>query len=297
MPPRHVLLAAAVAVVWGVNFVAIDVALDSFPPIELAALRFALLAFPAVLFIPRPQVGFGWVLAIGTFLYAGQYALLFTGMAEGMPAGLSSLVIQLQALFTIALAMTVLGERPGRPALVGAVVALAGIGVIALGRASAVPVAALALVVLAAASWGIGNVCTRAARAPAAMSMLVWASLVPPLPLALLSLATEGAERAAVGAPSAGGVLALLYVVVLSTGFGFGAWTWLIERHPASRVAPFALLVPVVGMGSAAVALGERPGAAEIIGASIVLAGLAIATGLVRRRRLPAAAQPVAASA
>src|SRR5687767_10695431 len=135
MPSRHVLLACAVAVVWGVNFVVIDVGLDSFPPLLFAALRFAVLALPAVFFVKRPGVGARWVIGVGLFLSAGQFGLLFVGMDQGMPAGLASLVLQLQAVFTVGLAVGLLGERVVLGQVVGAGVAFGGIAIIALGRA------------------------------------------------------------------------------------------------------------------------------------------------------------------
>ena len=274
MPRRHVLLALAVAVVWGVNFVVIDVGLDSFPPLLFVALRFALIALPAVFFFRRPAVHWGWILAIGTFMSTGQFALLFVAMDLGMPAGLASLVLQLQVIFTIGLAAVTLDERPTRNQVVGACVAFAGMGVIATGRAEAVPLGALLLCVAAATSWAIGNVCTRQAQAPDARAMLVWSSLVPPIPLAALSLATEDVQSATF---DLGGVLALLYVVIAATAFGFGVWTWLLRQHAAAKVVPFALAVPPFGIGSAWIALGEQPNAAELAGAGLVLSGLALA--------------------
>jgi O-acetylserine/cysteine efflux transporter len=285
-----------VTVVWGVNFVIIDVGLKSFPPLLFAALRFTLVAFPAVFVFRRPAVPLRWVLGVGTFMSAGQFGLLFVAMHAGLPAGLASLVLQLQAVFTIALAVAFLGERPRPLQLVGATIALAGIGVIAAGRAHGVPLGALLLCVGAAASWGIGNICNRRAQAPDALGLLVWSSLVPPLPLYGLSLLLEGPHRIghAVSTMTAGGILALLYVVIVSTAFGFGSWTWLLRRYPASRVAPFTLLVPPVGILAAWIALGETPGAAEVAGALIVLAGLGLVTSALRVARRPA---PVAAAA
>src|SRR3954454_9585661 len=222
MPARHVLLALAIAVVWGVNFVVIHVGLADFPPLLFVALRFALIAFPAVLFVSRPNVPLRWVLAIGLFLSAGQFGLLFVAMDQGLPAGLASLVLQVQVLFTIALAVVVLGERPRRLQVAGALIALGGIAVIALGRGGDVPLGALALSIGAAASWGVGNICTRRAQAPDAVALLVWASLIPPLPLAALSLALgEGAPSIGLG-----GMFAVLYVVAGATFFGFGSWAW-----------------------------------------------------------------------
>ena len=273
MPARHALLAALVAVTWGVNFVVIDVGLDSFPPLLFVALRFALTALPAVFLVGRPGVGVKWVLLVGTFMSMGQFAFVFTSIDQGMPAGLASLVLQLQAVFTVLLAVALLDERLKPGQVLGGAIAFAGIGVIAVGRAEGVPLFAFGLCVAAALSWGIGNVCNKQAKPDKPFALLVWSSLVPPIPLAALSLATEDVGSATL---DLSGVLALGYVVVLSTFFGFGVWTWLLRRHPASTVAPFTLLVPPVGIASAWAALGEVPTSAEVVGAAIVLVGLVL---------------------
>jgi O-acetylserine/cysteine efflux transporter len=332
MPARHSLLAASVALLWGVNFVAIDVGLETFPPLLFVALRFALTAFPAILFVawprvatghirtlrptdarsgarplgrdpqsdtsgdgardhglsprPHPRVAKRWVFAVGLFLSVGQFGLLFVGIHAGMPAGLASLVIQLQAIFTILLAVAFLGERPTARQLLGATVAFAGLALIAAGRTASVSLLALLLVVGAGASWGLSNVCTRLARPQDAFSLLVWASAVGPIPLTALSLSLEGprAMNDALASVGWAALLSLLYVVVVSTLFGFGAWTWLLARHPASRVAPFSLLAPVAALVSTWLARGEKPGAIELAGGGVILAGLALAV-LPRRLR------------
>lgn len=280
MPIRESVLAASVALLWGLNFVAIDVGLETFPPLLFVALRFALSAFPAVLVTRTPGVAKRWVIAVGLFLSVGQFGLLFVGIHAGMPAGLSSLVLQLQVVFTIVLAAAILGERPTRAQLLGATVALGGLALIAAGRAERVPLIAVLLVVGAAASWGAGNICTRLASPPDAFALLVWASLVGSAPLAALSLAVEGPDAMTKALASIGwpGLLSLLYIVVVATLFGWGAWTWLLARHPASSVAPFALLAPVAALISTWLVRGEQPSAAELAGGVVILAGLALAT-------------------
>jgi O-acetylserine/cysteine efflux transporter len=287
MPLRHNLLATSVALLWGVNFVAIDVGLDTFPPLLFVALRFALTAFPAVLVVRRPAVAAKWIIAVGFFLAVGQFGLLFVAIHIGMPAGLSSLIVQLQAVFTIALAVAFLGERPSRIQVGGAVVAFAGLALIAVGRAQSVPLGAVVLVVGAAASWGVSNVCTRVAKPSDSFAFLIWASLVGPLPLLGLSFAFEGSTSLAHAftALGWGALLSLLYVVVVATLFGFGAWTWLLARHSASDVAPFSLLAPVAALVSTWLARGEQPSPAELAGGIVILAGLALAVLPAPRRR------------
>jgi O-acetylserine/cysteine efflux transporter len=286
MPARHALLAACVAVAWGLNFVWIDVGLESFPPLLFVALRFTLTALPAVFLVGLPGTGWRPVVAVGLFTSTGQFALLFVAIDQGLGAGLASLVLQVQAVFTILLAVALLGERPGRRQLAGAALATAGIAVIAVGRGGDVALLALGACVLAGASWAVGNVATRRARPKAPVALVVWSSLIPPLPLAGLSLALEGpgAWGDALGGVGASGLLALGYIVVVATFFGYGSWAWLMARHDASAVAPFTLLVPVVGILAAWWLLDERPAVGELVGAAVVLAGLVLVTG---GRRLP----------
>ena len=299
MPRRHVLLAIAVAVAWGVNFVVIDEGLKSFPPLLFAALRFTFMVLPAVFFLPRPRVPARWVIGVGTFMSAGQFGLLFVSIHAGMPAGLASVLLPTQTVFTIALAVAFLGERPRAVQLAGVAVAVGGIAVIAAGRAGNVPLGALLLCLGAAASWGVGNICSRRAQAPDALGLLVWSSLVPPLPLLALSLVFEGPSRigSALSSVDARGVLALLYVVAVSTAFGYGVWTWLLGRHPASRVAPFTLLVPPVGIAAAWIALGQRPSVSEVVGAAVILVGLALITVPARFTLSPARRRPAVVAA
>jgi O-acetylserine/cysteine efflux transporter len=282
MPARHSALAVLIAAVWGVNFVVIHAGLQHFPPLLFSALRFTFVALPAVFLVGRPRVRWYWVVAIGGSLGVLSFGLLFVGIDQGMPAGLSSLVLQMQAIFTIAFAALALGERPRRRQLIGGAIALAGLALIATDRANTAPLLPFVLVIGAAAAWGVSNLCTRIAQPPDGLALMVWASLVAPLPLLGLSLAFEGPRAIgdALGAVDLGGVAALAYIVGPSTLFGFAAWTGLVRRYPAAVVAPFTLLVPVFGIAAAALTLGERPSAAELVGAAVVIAGLLY--GLVR---------------
>jgi O-acetylserine/cysteine efflux transporter len=297
MPRRHAVLALVVAVCWAVNFVVIEIGLESFPPLLFAALRFGLIAFPAIFFVPRPDVRWPAVVGVGLFICVGQFGVLFVAMNIGLPAGLASVIAPLQPVFTIPLAVIALGERPSLRQVAGVSLAVAGLGTIAAGRSHGVPLVAVALGVASAASWGCGNVVTRAAGATRPFSLLVWSSLVAPVPLLGLSLIFEGPARWQNAASSLGasGIAALTYVVLVSTFFGYGNWYRLMSRYPASTVAPFTLFVPVVGILTAWLARGEHPTWGELLGSLIVLVGLALALGVVDalavHRRTAASAQ------
>uniref|UniRef100_A0AAU2VVI8 EamA family transporter n=1 Tax=Streptomyces sp. NBC_00008 TaxID=2903610 RepID=A0AAU2VVI8_9ACTN len=290
MRPLHIALAALVAAVWGVNFVVIELGLAHFPPLLFSALRFLVAALPAVFFVGRPKVAWKWIVGVGLVLGMAKFGLLFIGMDRGMGAGLSSLVLQVQAVFTALFAALALGERPGRVRVLGMGVALAGIGVAAVDEGAGGPVLAFVLVIAAAACWGVSNVLTRKAAPPDALNFMIWVSTVPVLPLLGLSLLFEGPHRdtEALAALDWSGAGIIVYVAWITTVFGFGAWGFLLSRYPASSVAPFTLLVPVFGMSSAALLLDESVSPLRWCAAALLVGGVGL-TSLAgaRRPRVP----------
>jgi O-acetylserine/cysteine efflux transporter len=190
-------------------------------------------------------------------------------------------------------AFAALGERPGGVRVAGMAVALAGIAVAAVDEGASGPLSGFLLVVAAAACWGVSNVLTRKAAPPDALNFMVWVSTVPVLPLLGLSLLLEGADRdlAALRSLDRTGAGVVLYVAWVTTIFGFGAWGLLLRRHPASSVAPFSLLVPVFGMSSAYLFLGEPVGPLRWCAAALLVGGVAL-TSLPGRRQARPAPEP-----
>lgn len=273
-------------VAWGLNFVIIDVGLDTFPPLLFVALRFVVAAVPAVFFVGLPCVSWRRVLAIGLPLGAGQFALLFTSMHLGMPAGLSSLVLQAQAAFTLVFAAALLRERIRARQIVGLALAFSGIALIGTDLGQSAPMVAFGLCLAAAAMWGLGNVALRKAKPPDMFNLMVWVSVVPPVPLLSLSLLLEGpqADLAALTGLGAGGAGALAYIAYVATLFGYGLWGLLLRRYDAGTVAPWTLLVPIVGMSSAALLLGEQVGPRRLVAAVLIVAGVAVTSLRLRSR-------------
>lgn len=276
---REILMALFVVVAWGLNFVVIEIGLGTMPPLVLAALRFVVAAVP-VFFLPRPKVSLARFLFVAAFLFTFQFAFLFTGMAAGMPAGLASVVIQSQAFFTGLIAAGVLGERISARQVMGTLVALAGLTAIALtAGVHDFTMIGMMLCLGAGLSWAIGNVALRGAGKIDMLAMVCWLSLVPPLPLLALSLCLDGPAVVghALTSMSWTAIGAVLYIGILSTNIGYGFWAYLLRQYPAAQVAPFSLLVPIVGTVSAALILGEKFGPVRLLGVALVVAGLVVA--------------------
>jgi O-acetylserine/cysteine efflux transporter len=278
LPPLSLLLALAVMAVWGSNFVVIKYALNHLPPLTLALLRFALAFFPLALFLPRPAVPWRNLAGYGLLIGAGQFGLLFTAMRADITPGLASLVVQAQVFFTIGMAAWLSGERPAAAQLVALLLAITGIAVIGLNTDGSATPLGLALVLLAAASWAGGNMVSRAAGPVNMLGYVVWSSLFAVPPLLAMALVLEGWPRMSAGIADADAATwaAVLWQSVGNTMFGYGAWGWLLARHEATSVAPLALLVPVFGLGSSALVLGEPLQPWKLSAFTLVMAGLAL---------------------
>lgn len=285
MRPVHYILALLVVVLWGVNFIFIDFGLRDWPPLLLVAARFTFVVIPAIFFVKFPRGDFRRVLLIGVFMSAGQFALLYTSMSLGLPAGLASIVIQIQAAFTVLVAGLALREIPNRRQIIGILIGLSGLGVIGLSLQASVPVAAFLVALGASLSWAVGNVIARGVKAGTnGVQMTVWSALVVPIPLFLLSVLVDGpAEVAhALTHPTWGVVASVVYTAGCASLIGYVIWNSLLARFPTSQVAPFSLLVPLVGVLSAWLVLGDRPTVPELIGGALLLLGVAVTTGVLK---------------
>ncbi|GAB5445782.1 EamA family transporter [Gymnodinialimonas sp.] len=276
MPPRDLALVLLVIVAWGSNFTAMKMVLEELPPLLFVGLRFAIL-IPLIFFFPRPA---SWkaIIAVGLLVNMGQFGFLFSAMRADVTAGLASLILQSQAPLTILLAAVFFKERVSPPQIAG--VALACLGVAGFGVAGGgnITLVGLGLVLCGALCWASGNLVFRRLPGVNMAALFIWSSLIPPIPMLALSLALEGpAPFATIAAMSLSGWAGVVYVAVISTIIGYSIWGALLSRHPAAQVTPFALGIPVVGLLTAWIVLGETVGAWEAVSGLVILTGITLA--------------------
>ncbi|WP_419964302.1 EamA family transporter [Pantoea vagans] len=303
MSVKDMLLALCVVVAWGVNFVVIKLGLQGMPPFLLAGLRFALVAFPAIFFVRRPPIPLRWLVVYGMTISFGQFAFLFLAIKLGMPAGLASLVLQAQAFFTLLLGALLLAEKLRWNHIVGIIIATLGMFMLATagmeGQTSAgITLTTMMLTLSAALSWGLGNITNKIImrnRSVPIMSLVVWSALVPVIPFFACSLLFEG-QAAIVNSLLHIGlqtVLALFYLAFVATIFGYAIWGNLLSRYETWRIAPLSLLVPVVGIITAALVLDEHLSGQQMLGAVVIILGLLVNVfGGVLGQRLAMRTQP-----
>ena len=288
MKPADIFLAVLVAVIWGLAFVASRLALDELPPTLMTTLRFAIAAVPC-LFVRKPNVSWPLLIAISATLFLGQFLAQAFGIAHGVPVGLASVIVQSQALFTIAFAVIAFGEVPTRMQTIGIVIAAIGLLMICGTVGYDFSVGAFAVLMICPVSFAVGNLLLRRARDVPMFDLFAWLCLASAVPLLALTLIADGPRTVwhSLVNMSPTGVISILAIGAVSTSIAYWLWGRLLRDHTAAQVVPFALLVPFVGAAASSVVFGERFGPLRLAGMITVVVGIAI---MLLSKRPPAVA-------
>ncbi|EPK6161066.1 EamA family transporter [Providencia stuartii] len=285
---KDILLALCVVIIWGVNFVIIKLGVTALPPLLLGALRFIFVAFPAIFFFKRPKIPFKLLLLYGLTISFGQFAFLFCAIRVGMPAGVTSVILQSQAFFTLLLGAVILKESLQATHFIGMLIAVVGLTILAKGATASglddIPLLGLTFTLIAGLSWACGNITNRMIMHNqqeakcSALSLVSWSALIPIIPFLISSWLFEGEEAIVQGLSDFNWPVfgTIIYLAYLSTFVGYGLWGVLLGRYEAWRVAPFSLLVPVFGLSSSALFLDEHINSIQFAGLILIMFGLII---------------------
>lgn len=276
LPLPHLFLAVLITIIWGINFIFVTLSLSELPPVLLCALRFLFASVPAIFFFRFPAAPFRLVALYALLMFSLQFGLLFFAMQSGMTPGMASIILQVQVFFSMFFAAVFLKERPSAWQTGGAIISFMGIAYVAGHFDANLSLSSFLLILAAAATWGMGNLITKKIGKVNTMSLVVWGSFIACIPMLLLSLLIEGPVMVVESIQHLDwlGILSLAYIVYASTLAGYGAWSWLISRHPVGLVAPFTLLVPFIGMFSSVWILGESLDLWKLIAGLLVIGGL-----------------------
>lgn len=277
MPLKHLMLIFLVIFSWGFSYVATKIGLLELPPFLFATLRFSVLIIPA-LFIPFPKTKLSGIILFSLFMCFAQFAFLFLGVKLGMPAGLASLVMQAQAFFTIIMGTLLLKEQIKIKAVIGLCIAVLGLIIIGSDTRTDMTMIGLIFTLLSALSWAIGNILIKKLQPVNTLSLTVWGTVLAIFPLALASLIFEGPNhiKTSLMNITISGILAIIYLGFVASLVAYGLWAKMLSHYPTNLIAPFSLLVPIIGMSSTAFFLNEHLSGTEILGAAVIMFGLII---------------------
>ena len=290
MKPADICIAVLVAVIWGLAFVASRIALDEISPTLLTALRFTIAAVPC-LFVPRPKVSWPILIAISFTLFLGQFLTQAYGIAHGVPVGLTSVIVQSQALFTVGFAAALFDERPSRMQTLGIAVAACGLLMICGAVGYDFSVSAFAVLMISPISFAAGNLLLRRARGVSMFDLAAWLCLIAAVPMLALTLVNDGAQPTwyALSHMSLKVLMCMLGIGLVSTCTAYWLWGRLLRDYTAAQVVPFALLVPFVGSAASSIVFNETFGPLRLAGMLTVVAGIAVMLLSKRAQVLPKA--------
>lgn len=281
---KDTLIALVIISIWGFNFIIIAWGVESMPPLLMGGLRFLLVAILGSFFIRKPDIPWRWMALYAFTLCFGQFSLLFSALAFGMPAGLASLVLQSQALFTLIFSVILLKEQIKLNQVLAMVIAAIGLVIIGYsGQSGNMTLIGFAFTIAAAVAWGMGNVVNRMINQRgyrANIGLVVWSSWLAMLPFFLTSYLVEGEDAIRQSLLNLNWLsfVVLFYLAIAASIIGYSLWSYLLTHYPAGQVAPLTLAVPVVGMVSAALLLGESMSSQQILGITVVMVGLLVNT-------------------
>ncbi len=278
MKTSHILVAVLVVAIWGINFVAIKVGTEFVPPIFLAGLRMFLTGFPLILFLKKPSTSWKWIVAYGLSIFSLNFGFLFVGMKLGVSAGLTSLIFQTQVFFTIGLSAIIFKERIRPIQSLFAVIAFAGLIIIAINRGGSITAAGLLCVLLACLSWAVGNIVSKKIGKVQLLRLVVWSGFISSIPLFIFSYFMEGTTPYHLNWTELPGQLfvSIAFLVYPTTILGFALWSWLLNLYRAPTLLPCTLMVPIFGIFAGAFILDERFEQNQIIGIALVFFGVTL---------------------
>ncbi len=287
MKRKDSIFAFLVILIWGANFTVIKLGLDGVPSMLLVVLRYAITSL-AVFFVKKPNTDWKYIILYGLSVGVGQFSCLFYAMEIGMPAGLASILLQLQAFISPFLALLFLKQKIKTKQLIGFAIGAIGLFIIGIGSGTtgvtAIPINALLLTICAPFFWSLANIIAIFASEKASsknetldmLGLVVWSSLIPPIPMLVIALIVDTPSTLlnAVINLNAMSVFSVVYLSLGATLFGYGMWNMLIAKYTISKIAPLSLLVPITGLLTARIVLSEQLSKMQWTGVAIILAGL-----------------------
>jgi O-acetylserine/cysteine efflux transporter len=277
MPFVHILLTLLVVFLWGINFIFVKFALDEISPLLFCTLRFCLASTPAIFFLRNAKFPYKTVISYGLIAFALQFLCFFYGMNRGIPPGLASLIVQIQVFFSLIITALYLSEKPALLQLIGAFIAFIGIGIVGFHCDLGGSLWGFVLILGAAIAWGFGNLITKKAQLDIKV-LLTWGSFFAAVPLLIMELFLEGPSSiyTQLSHLSILGACSILYTTFLSTWVGYGAWNWLINKHPINTLVPFTLFIPLVAMFASVIVFNEPLQQWKILACILVLTGICL---------------------
>ena len=282
MTRRQILLALLPPLFFGTGFTIAKPAVQHFPPLFMMLMCYGGIALVLSLThrekLKTPLLS---IIAISAFAVTIQGALLFWGLkSEAMPATAANLILQIQIPFAVLLGWLLMNERPDGRRMLGTALAILGVALV-IGLPEAPPgLVPTVMIIVSALCWSLGQVLVRRLGKDNGVGVLKGNAIGSLPQLALATLLFEHGQWQSVVTATWLQWSMLGFVAVVGFYFAYLSWFTLLKQCRLDEASPFLLLMPVVGIVTAALLLGESVSLAQLVGGAVILLGLAIVSGL-----------------
>lgn len=278
MPLIGVLAALITVTLWGMNFIAVKVAITDVPPLFVSGMRFVILTILLSPFLKIPKGHFRGILEYAMIMGIGHFCVMFVSL-QFIEISTGGIVLQLGTPFIVLLAWLMLKERFGIWRFAGMLMAFSGIGVLIGFPGSDIDPLWLFGLVFAAFMWALSSIrAKQLAGGVQPFTLIAWMALLASPFVFLLSWIFESGQVAAVMNAEWRFWASLAYMIVASSIIGYGLWYWLIQRYDVSAVAPYNLLVPLVAAAGGIYVLGDVMTPIKLFGGAMIFAGVSLIT-------------------
>ncbi|MBP2229104.1 O-acetylserine/cysteine efflux transporter [Azospirillum agricola] len=276
----HALQALAVMALWGLNFVVSKWALLEFPPLFVMFIRFVLVSALIVPFFRVPREKLLPIAALSVTLGSIHFPLMFNGL-RGIDAATASLAVQAQVPFSSLLAALVFKDKLGWRRATGMMAAFAGVLVIAgeprLGNA----LPSLLMLLAASLAFAVASIQMKLIGSVNGFAVNGWMALMAAPQLLALSLLFEQGQMESLANATWLGWGSIVYMAVAVTIVAYGLWYPLLGRYDVNQTMPYLLTVPVFGVASGVLLMGDPVTLNLALGGLLTIGGVAV---IVKRR-------------
>ena len=290
MTRRQILLALLPPLFFGTGFTIAKPAVTHFPPLFMMLLVYGGIAVVLGLtHRDRLKTPLLSIIAISAFAVTIQGALLFWGLrSQAMPATAANLILQIQIPFAVLLDWLIMKERLDGKKLLGTAIAIIGVAIV-IGLPEQAPgLVPSAMIIVSAFCWALGQVLARKFGKDSGVGLLKANAFGSVPQLALATLVIEQGQWQSLATAEAMQWGALAFVGIVGFYLAYMCWFTLLKQCRLDEAGPFLLLMPAVGIVTAALVLGEGVSFAQLLGGAVILFGLAVVSGLGLPRLKPA---------
>ena len=276
MPIRDLILAISIPTLWGFGFTVTKLGMQELSPMLINGLRWGLTGLVLVWWFPIPRKYFAQIILISFIGCTVQYSLTYSGL-NLINASSAVLLIQTEVPFGVLVAYFYLKEKPKLKNLLGILIAFLGLLILAGAPSLEGKYIGILLLLSGTFTWSLGQVIAKnVSEKINGICLTAWIGVLSGPQLIIGSQFIEGDVYNKILSASFETWIIVLYLGLMMNCLGYSAWYYVLGKYEVNKIMPIMLLIPVTGLITTIVLLGERPEINTYIGGLIIIFGVSL---------------------